>query len=203
MARSTLSILGLYQANPEVLNGLFCPPQLDRMALIHNLLMELAEFEVLYPDPDFMMQAIATWSNKEGPIWAKLYATTELEYNPLENYDRMEDYDDTATTSNTMSSTSNGTSSGNGTTSNKVSAFNDTSLQPRDETTSNDSSSSNSETNGESSGQSNSKHVGRVHGNIGVTTSQQMLEEERRVLQFNIMDIIIDSFKRRFCLLVY
>lgn len=47
------------------------------------------------------------------------------------------------------------------------------------------------------------KRISRIWGNVGVTTSQQMIEEERRVSRFNISDYIIDSFKRRFCLLVY
>ena len=41
-------------------------------------------------------------------------------------------------------------------------------------------------------------------GNIGVTTSQQMLEQEIEVsAKLNLFPIICDSFKERFCLLVY
>ena len=41
-------------------------------------------------------------------------------------------------------------------------------------------------------------------GNIGVTTSQQMLEQEIEIsAKLNIFRIICDSFKERFCLLVY
>lgn len=40
-------------------------------------------------------------------------------------------------------------------------------------------------------------------GNIGVTTTQQMIEAERQLVKFNIYDLIIDSFKQRFCLLLY
>ena len=41
-------------------------------------------------------------------------------------------------------------------------------------------------------------------GNIGVTTSQQMLEQEIEVAaKLNVMKMIVDSFKERFCLLVY
>lgn len=47
------------------------------------------------------------------------------------------------------------------------------------------------------------KRKARMWGNIGITTTQQMIEEERRVSQFNISDYIIESFKRRFCLLIY
>lgn len=41
-------------------------------------------------------------------------------------------------------------------------------------------------------------------GNIGVTTSQQMLDQEIEISEkLNIIKIIVDSFKERFCLLVY
>ena len=47
-------------------------------------------------------------------------------------------------------------------------------------------------------------HTSRIHGNIGVVTSQQMLEAELNIApKLNIMNIIIESFKNRFCLLVY
>lgn len=43
-----------------------------------------------------------------------------------------------------------------------------------------------------------------IHGNIGVTTSQQMLESELTVApKLNIINYITESFKKRFCLLVY
>lgn len=40
-------------------------------------------------------------------------------------------------------------------------------------------------------------------GNIGVTTTQQMIEAEREIVKLNIYQYIIDDFKARFCLLVY
>ena len=52
--------------------------------------------------------------------------------------------------------------------------------------------------------ESETTRTSRIHGNIGVTTSQQMLEQELEVApKLNIMNIIIESFKNRFCLLVY
>ena len=41
-------------------------------------------------------------------------------------------------------------------------------------------------------------------GNIGVTTSQQMLTQEIEIAKIiNVIPMIVDSFKNRFCLLVY
>lgn len=41
------------------------------------------------------------------------------------------------------------------------------------------------------------------HGNIGVTSTQQLIKEQREVVQLNVIDVIIEDFKRRFCIGVY
>lgn len=46
-------------------------------------------------------------------------------------------------------------------------------------------------------------HTMHVYGNIGVTTTQQMLESERELVKFNIYDFIADSFANEFCLMIY
>ena len=43
----------------------------------------------------------------------------------------------------------------------------------------------------------------RAHGNIGVTTTMQMIREQRDIVKFNLYDIITEEFKLRFCVLVY
>lgn len=47
------------------------------------------------------------------------------------------------------------------------------------------------------------EHELHAHGNIGVTTTQEMIQQERRIDRFNMYDIIIENFKMRFCILVY
>lgn len=53
------------------------------------------------------------------------------------------------------------------------------------------------------SGETSEERTRVEQGNIGVTTTQAMIREERDIDKFNLMDYIIDSFKKRFCLLVY
>lgn len=43
----------------------------------------------------------------------------------------------------------------------------------------------------------------RRTGNIGVTASQDLIKKEREVADFSIIRYITESFKKRFCLLVY
>ena len=47
------------------------------------------------------------------------------------------------------------------------------------------------------------EHELHAHGNIGVTTTQKLIREQRAIDLFNLYDIIIEDFKMRFCILVY
>lgn len=46
-------------------------------------------------------------------------------------------------------------------------------------------------------------HTMRAYGNIGVTTSQQMLESELKIAKWNIYEKIADIFISEFCIMVY
>lgn len=166
-----LSIAGLYYYDNTIFDDMKIPEGVDKNTLIYNILAETAELEIIYPNAPFMKKMLEMWSEKEFSVWNKLYTTTKLEYNPIENYDRIEEWTD----DNTVNAVS------------RVAAFNESELIPS----------------GDGDTVTHGKHSGRTHGNIGVTTSQQMIEAERKVSEFNIIDYITDSFKRRFCLMVY
>lgn len=42
-----------------------------------------------------------------------------------------------------------------------------------------------------------------AYGNIGVTSTQELIEQERNIAKFNVIDYIIQSFKDRFCIMIY
>ena len=44
---------------------------------------------------------------------------------------------------------------------------------------------------------------GRIHGNIGVTTSQQMLQAELDIAQWNLYEHITDLFLSEFVIPIY
>lgn len=221
--RATLSILGLYQYSTDIFDLFKLPDGVSLDSVRDNILMELAELELLYPSGTFMKTAIGIWSTKQLPVWEKLYATTNLEYNPIYNYDRTEEWTEEETgnrnESRTQSQESNGESSGTvqnsgeDTVKSDVSAFNETSYTPKElQTTTlgteNTSSGTAKQTTDitddtdENSSRNNTR-TGRAFGNIGVTTTQQMIEAERNVVKFNIVDYIVEDFKKRFCLLIY
>lgn len=372
MIRAMITPLTMYQIDNTIFDGITLPSRpftdrgyddlfltgwdMDKTVFIDNLLMETAEFNVLYTNPEFFKFAITQWAAKEKPVWQSLYETIFFKYNPIWNKDgtikrdaeeirdlangvtrsgttsgttsetigntRVTDahevtdfeeqeqrnyhetssedttkdtnYGSTVTetvtyntnenrdlnTTNGGTITTSGTNSDNGTSETQVSAYDAVTYQPREKTTTSNSG-QNSQTvtdaktvdetgdikktgtdttvtdhdgtdsdiisvetektitddinlhdtltdrqldetvtdsgtrSGTTSGTDSSTESGtdtgsiehsetiRETGNIGVTTSQQMIEAERELVRFNIYDVIIESFKQRFCLLIY
>lgn len=52
-------------------------------------------------------------------------------------------------------------------------------------------------------GRTDNKITTRRTGNIGVTTTQTMIQEEREVADFSTIKFIAESFKKRFCVMIY
>lgn len=225
--RATLSILGLYQREPTLFDELELPGSMNKDVLIDNILYEAAPLEAYYPDPNFMKFMIGRWSFMNQSVWQKLYDTTVLEYNPIFNYDRTEEWSEneqmldkrTLTGKEMETSTDNSSgeirSSGTVQSELNVSGYNESSYVPREQTieTPDTLTSNTSETDRIVSIDKNDTEnmdrkrdnirTGRAFGNIGVTTTQQMIQQERETVLFNMYKVITDSFIERFCLMIY
>lgn len=328
MLRAMITPLTLYNQDDTLFDGMELPSRpftnrgyddlfltgwdIDSSVLINNLLMETAELNVLYTDPDFMKFAITQWSKKELPVWQSLYETIFFKYNPIWNKDGTLKHTATETRNLARGLTRSGTNSntitdgGSDTTSverdvtiqrdedsartyqetgtrdvdttetpavettettthgtgdiveTQVSAYDSANYQPKEKTVTGksgtdtvvttptgtnrnvideDSSRTGTDTlvshnddtvedytettetaygktqtaSGLDSSTESGTDTGTVgtvtedqeYGNIGVTMTQQLIAEERKLVEFNIYDYIIRSFKKRFCLLVY
>ena len=202
MIPATLSILGLYRYDNSIFDNLVTPFE-DNENLIQNILMECAELEILYPDADFMKFAIGAWSQKQLPIWSRLYNTEKLEYNPLENANRTEETNDTTVINESNSGNNKATLDGNSTNTRQVFPFDGNISQPQyiDDIVPHQESDNNYTDNRE--GQNTFTSVKTVKGSIGVITPQDMINQERNVSKFSTVNYIIDQFKQRFCIMVY
>lgn len=205
--QSWISFLGLYTWDDTLFENLALPEGFtadDKTLLINNLLMETAELEVIYPDPDFMKSAIEAWSGKEVLNWERLYKLMLMEYNPIENYNRVEDSDNQNRGATTHSGKDIAQGSASDTITNHITSFDSNDLQTHDR--SQDISGTTDEVrHGHVITDTTGYHLhSQISGNIGVTTSQQMAEQEIDITpKLNIFDVIIKSFISRFCLLVY
>lgn len=228
---ATVSLLGLKALNEGILGELVVPEGVDIELVKDNLLAETAELEVIYPDAIFMQAMIGRWSAKELPVWDRLYKTTLLEYNPIENYDRKEKWTEDENTTKNLDSETLGDSSTQSDSSSKlssenssntsakeyVSAYNESDFTPTKQTSGNSLSTETGNVSNEKDvivktkdgtisdekGKRTLDREGSIHGNTGFYTKQKMIEQERQIAEYNIIDVIITSFKNRFCLQVY
>ena len=218
MSIAKLTLIGMYNYDKSVLDGLAFD-DVDNADLKNILLMECGEFELLYPDLNFMKNAISLFSQKWKWTVKKWTDALKIKYAPLENYDRYEKYGGKETVSNTGNSVNkheeennfSRTGSDYNNVENVISAYNSNTYQP-------DNKSDNVTTYGLKENNKNNvtdtvtpnlieirapQLENRIHGNIGVTTSQQMLKSELDLALWNLYDNIVNLFKAEYCIMTY
>lgn len=195
MLRTTLSILGLYNWNPNIFSGLKVPAGMNRQIVIDEILAEAAELELLYSDWDVMQHMINTWSMREQEIWTKMWKSTQFKYNPLWNVD------------GTTVETEQGTRTYHHEQSNKDTSTNTDSVQGYNVGSWTDSRKNINEVDyGKQEDSRETPDITKTtvrQGNIGVTKSTELINDFRKTEAFDAYRFIIDSFINRFCIQVY
>lgn len=187
-----LTLIGFYNYDATLFDGLELPEGYDKELFINSLLLEHGEKLVLYSNPDFMKNAIEVWGRKWSLELGRIYEALTAEYNPLHNYDRYEEYKDTIkgeahsgrkTTDSPNFSVVNDTNE-DATTESLISADNSGSYQPQNKTIENGGKSTTS-TSGKTSDVDETinnndertiDHTAHLYGNIGVSESTTMIE---------------------------
>lgn len=200
MAQATLSIAGLYSFNDHLFDDMYIPESLDRDTVVASIIIETEGIEALYVDVPFMMNAIKYWSITMRHKWDKLVASMNFDYNPIWNKDGVRIHTEEENKSSERDET---VADSTASTSNNFGAgFNTTSgLTNRERDTVQNSGQVKTDDDLKESTKRESKDV--EQGNIGVTSTQQLIKEEREVADINIYSIIAKDFKHKFCIQVY
>lgn len=211
MATAKITLWGMYRylqlQEDDLFTNLNLPPEMDVATFIGNIMQRGGEFEVLYPDADWFKNFIGVWSDKYYAMFERQLRAQAIEYDPLENYDRKEEWSDLRQSNDKQKNNSSSMSSSvsDREDENKVSAFDSSTYSPKDQSlgknkiNASDVGVNDSEHHGNESG----LRTGRAHGNIGVTTSQAMLQAEWDVSKLNIYEEAADLFLNEFCIYVY
>ena len=118
--------------------------------------------DMAYPDEALMVIKLQNKANLIAEYWNKVYKLKTIEYKPIENYDRYEDIEAHRSTSGTRYSNS------------ESNAYEFPMESPLKKQTA----ASDGKGSANSSATAQSTRKAHIHGNIGITTSQQMLESE-------------------------
>lgn len=202
-----LSILALYNYDENIFDGMNVPDGMSKVTTVENILLECAELSLIYTDPLFMKKAIKQWSDKEAKIWEKLWATENFEYNPIWNVDGTVTEKETVERdrTNDIDRSTSSSQVDHSTNTESVTGYNSSTWQDHTKNVADGTiNASGSDNVDESESEDTERNLEtRRTGNIGVTTTQKMIQEEREVAVFNTIDYITNSFKKRFCVMVY
>lgn len=154
-------------------------------------------------DGDLFMMVVAQFNARSADNIKSVYDAYTTEYKPLENYSMIEDTDYTPKAKQTV--TSSNKSKTDTTTDVGVYGFNSTVAVPSSTTDSGTTqlkADNEMETTTSYDGESDNTHHERS-GNIGVTTSQQMLESEIKLRKLEILELIFQGLDEVICQSVY
>ena len=227
-----LTLIGLYNYEQtfdrDLFSGLELPEHYDKSTFINALLLEHGEKCVLYSNPDFFKSAINIWSKKWALELSRICDALTAEYNPIYNYDRYEDWTEIDKPDNTITRTHDNTDTTtnrydivteqnvDSTSENTISADNASDYQPDNKNTSNAGKTTSSNdgtitdahsgtiTDVEKGTRSDVTHSGHIQGNIGVTTSAQMVTEVvRQRFEINLYGVATKLFANELLIGIY
>lgn len=212
---ANLSILGLYNYDPTIFDGLTIPTAdditdeadkvtdpfvPDKQTLIQYICMQLAEMELVYTKPEVVKTMIGIWSSVRLPVWKAIYNTLLYKYNPIWNKDGeiIEDHDLTIEDDYNVT---NLKTEHDGNVANEVTGYDSATYSPNTRQVVDTSDTQNGNTNNV---HTDTGTITRTeHGNIGVTMTQEMIRQQREVVEFNLYDYILQDFKAQFCVAVW
>lgn len=212
MQRMIQTLMNSWAYEPTLFDALVLPEHVDKDQFLSRLMVKCGELEVHITRPAILKQAIGFWSKSRKPIWDRLAAIQDFEYNPIWNVDGdivhsgksdgQRTYNRGRSENGTETGTDNSTTTGTLSADNSSAWSNDTKTDYTDSMEKNNYVSENIIDN---EGQEHSDNWSEKRtGNIGVTTTQKMMNEEMEFWKnYDLYDIIIKEFKQEFCLLVY
>ena len=201
--KQTMTLHSFYNWDETLFDNLTLPEGIDKDKLIDNILLESGERSVIYSDPEFLKTAIGIWANTYQDTFDRWIRALSIEYDPLENYDRRETWSDERNTETNTEDTQTTEQTTSGTNTQSRVAYPDNQWHAGikdDDSGSLDVTVAGS---GSGTGSETSEHDGRIHGNIGVTTSQQMLQSELELGYWNIIVKITDLFIQNFIIMIW
>ena len=230
MASAKITLIGMYNFDDTLFNDLTLPTGINKDDFVASLLTDAGEFEVLYPDMDFLKQSIKLWGMKWNHTFERWLTGINADWNPIENYDRQESSIDLLEhtqnlqdkrTADLNEQTTNNTSDTQSTTVNasvekQKSAYDSSTYTPVEKEITNGGTQQLAKTGTvdidttgtdtiDHTGTSKDKRTitGRVHGNIGVTQASEMLKNYYDIARWNLINNMVDVFKSELLICVY
>lgn len=177
----------IYEFDSTLFDTPAIPADLEKDVLITVIMDECGDNEVRYSNPAILKMIIDAFFQSNNYRYSELIKTLQYDYDPLVNYDLTVTVDRKHAATRRNSSSGSSRSDGE----NRVSAFDSPLYSPERNSTVKESSSANENENSDAV-ESESR---REFGDNSARSTQYMIEEQRRVVDYNIYRKIALEFE--------
>lgn len=179
-----MPLMAIYNYDGSIFDGLALPTQLDKSIMISTLLIETSNMSVLDPNASILKESIRVWSQSKLRAWQKQAIVLYEDYDPFVNIKR--DEVRTITQDRDLKGTNKGTVS--------TAAWDTSDMTDRQ---SNDIASTDTGT------ITTTEHF-HLEGDSAITDAQDVaIKEVNLRAEYEMYNIILQDFKKRFCIQVY
>lgn len=193
--RAKMTIVTLYNYDNTIFDTFSVPaavpaeniPAANKSVAVAQILIDNAEYELIYPDLDFLKYAITNWSAVNAKKWGKLWYTENISYDPIANVDAEEKETHNLKYNRDLEYGVDDKGNYQGFNSNTYRNVTQQDAKNTEDGYTDDTGTITKER----------------HGNIGVTSTQTLIREDREISDFSLYKVIADDFKKSFCVLVY
>lgn len=210
MGRITLN--GFYRYDPTLFDGAPIPEGMDKPTVIRYIMKTSGDLYPWHQSLPDLKQNIADWFTVNEFNFGKIWEAYHSEFGILDNVDRYEDIKDTVTSggadTTSMSNQASGSDSSDSLAQGDTSAFNSDQYEPATQQSSNTTATygrkDESTATTEYGRTGETVHTAHIHGNIGVTTSEQLIESA--VKMYSSADVykrIAQMFEAEFLIQLY
>ena len=177
-----INLFNLYGYD-DIFKDIKIPDNIDKEILINSIADYVSEYEPVYYNMPFLNFKIKNFFAKNYDVFDRLNKAFAMDYNPIHNYDKTQ----------TIIENINNNTENNSESVNQTSAFDMSNFVNNDK----------NKMSGNTQGTQNRTYTDRTQGNIGVTTSPQMLEQELNLRpRLNIYTFIAKLFYNEFCIYI-
>lgn len=199
---AVLNFFDILALQPNFFDDADIDERLDKEQIKMAILHRSGTLLPLYTRSDMFKQFSDAFFAQRKVIIKKLVDTLELEYNPIDNYRREEEVARKYDVKTENKTETEGTLETQNEQENKVSAYDSDDYSPKDKSNGSGKNTDKTTANNNGTNDTTEKIKTTTVGNIGITTTQKLIMEERKVAKFDIYKWIAIEFEQNFFICV-
>lgn len=198
-----MSLGGMYEYDNTIFDDAVIPDGMDKAQLVTTILAECGENETRWSNPFVLKKMIENFFYTRQYKYTKLWESTQLEYDPLENYNLTIEVSRGTQGLDKTNRTVESESTTEGSNENQRSAFDSVSYQPNEKDTGSSTVKGGGTENETFDTTRNEAEQRHEFGDNSARSSMDNIRQQRAIVDFNIYQVIALEFEDQITIPVY